>query len=102
MPVAPTPSLEPFVTNAERRGDTHERVPPDHPLAEHVWVNHDRMGGEPCFKGSRVPIDTLLQHLRAGDPLDEFLDGFPPVTREQAIAVTNFVFDRLIDELRDL
>lgn len=38
------------------------------------------------FKGTRVPVDILIQHLSAGDPLDDFLDGFPSVSREQAVA----------------
>ena len=91
-----------FVTDAQRRGDTRERVPAGHPLAEHVWVNGGRMHGEPCFKGSRVPIYVLLHHLRAGDPLEESLDGFPPVTLEQAAAVIDAAFNGLIDGLREL
>lgn len=45
------------------------------------------MHGAPCFKGTRVPIKILFDHLRAGDPISEFLDGFPPVTRDQAVGV---------------
>jgi uncharacterized protein (DUF433 family) len=43
------------------------------------------LGGTPVFVGTRVPFQTLLDYLEAGDPLDEFLDDFPTVTREQAI-----------------
>jgi uncharacterized protein (DUF433 family) len=46
----------------------------------------DILGGTPVFVGTRVPIKTLLDYLEAGDPLDEFLDHFPSVKREQAIA----------------
>lgn len=45
------------------------------------------MGGTPCFRGTRVPIDSLIDYLEAGDSLDEFLDNFPSVSREAAIAV---------------
>ncbi len=46
----------------------------------------DILGGTPVFMGTRVPIRTLLDYLEAGDPLDEFPEDFPSVTREQAVA----------------
>lgn len=51
-----------------------------------VSIDPEIMSGTPCFRGTRVPVQTLLDYLEAGDPLDEFLDGFPTVTRAQAIA----------------
>jgi uncharacterized protein (DUF433 family) len=45
------------------------------------------MGGTPVFLGTRVPVETLLDYLEAGDPLDEFLEDFPSVSREQVVAV---------------
>lgn len=44
------------------------------------------MGGAPVFRGTRVPVQTLLDYLEAGDTIDQFLEGFPSVTREQVIA----------------
>jgi uncharacterized protein (DUF433 family) len=44
------------------------------------------MGGEVVFVGTRVPVYNLFDYLEAGDSLDEFLDQFPSVTREQAVA----------------
>jgi len=44
------------------------------------------MGGTPVFAGTRVPIQTLLDYLEAGETIDAFLEGFPTVTREQVIA----------------
>ena len=44
------------------------------------------MGGTPVFAGTRVPIQTVLDYLEAGETLDDFLEGFPSVTREQVIA----------------
>ena len=44
------------------------------------------MGGTPVFTGTRVPVDSLIIHLKAGDSLEQFLDGFPSVSREQAEA----------------
>jgi uncharacterized protein (DUF433 family) len=44
------------------------------------------LGGTPVFAGTRVPVDTLLAHLKAGDTIDTFLDDFPTVSREQVEA----------------
>ena len=43
-------------------------------------------GGTPVFMGTRVPVKVLIDHLKAGESLDYFLEGFPSVSREQAIA----------------
>jgi len=51
-----------------------------------IHTDPDILGGTPVFVGTRVPIKTLLDYLEAGDPLDEFLEHFPSVKREQAIA----------------
>lgn len=45
----------------------------------------DILGGTPVFRGTRVPIQTLFDYLEGGDSIDEFLDDFPTVTREQAM-----------------
>jgi uncharacterized protein (DUF433 family) len=49
-------------------------------------ISRDReiMGGAPVFSGTRVPVQTLLDYLEAGETIDDFLEGFPGVTREQA------------------
>jgi uncharacterized protein (DUF433 family) len=44
------------------------------------------MGGTPVFTGTRVPVQTLLDYLKAGESIDDFLDGFPTVNREQVVA----------------
>jgi uncharacterized protein (DUF433 family) len=51
-----------------------------------VTEDPETLGGTPVFSGTRVPVDSLLAHLKAGDTLDDFLDGFPSVSREQAEA----------------
>jgi uncharacterized protein (DUF433 family) len=51
-----------------------------------VVIDPEIMSGTPCFAGTRVPARTLIDHLEAGDSLDVFLEDFPTVTREQAIA----------------
>ncbi len=43
------------------------------------------MGGTPVFAGTRVPIQTLIDYLKGGDSIDEFLEGFPTVSREQVV-----------------
>ena len=48
--------------------------------------NPGRLSGTPVFTGTRVPVDSLIQHLRAGVTLEAFLDDFPTVRREQAEA----------------
>ena len=58
------------------------------------------MGGTPVFAGTRVPVQTLLDYLEAGDSIDEFLEGFPSVTREQVIAFLQPAKDRLSDTTR--
>ena len=47
------------------------------------------LGGTPVFSGTRIPIRILIEHLEAGDRLDDFLDSYPTVSRDQAIAVLN-------------
>ena len=49
--------------------------------------NPDILGGTPVFAGTRVPVRILIEYLEAGDPLNEFLDNFPTVSRSQAIGV---------------
>lgn len=51
-----------------------------------VYSDPDILGGIPVFVGTRVPVKTLIDYLEAGDSLDVFLDHFPSVNREQAIA----------------
>lgn len=56
-----------------------------------VSCNPEVMSGTLVFAGTRVPVKTLIQHLTAGDSLDDFLDDFPSVTREQAVAFLEMV-----------
>ncbi len=54
------------------------------------------MGGTPVFHGTRVPVQTLLDYLEAGESIDDFLEGFPPVTRETVVAFLEEAKDRLV------
>ena len=56
------------------------------------------LGGTPVFQGTRVPVQTLLDYLEGGDTLDDFLDGFPGVSREQAVAFLEMARDALLAE----
>ena len=51
-----------------------------------VSTSPDIMGGTPVFPGTRVPVQTLLDYLQAGDSIDDFLSGFPSVTRDRVLA----------------
>lgn len=52
-----------------------------------VSTSPEIMSGTPVFTGTRVPAQTLLDYLKAGESIDDFLDGFPTVSREQVIAL---------------
>lgn len=65
-------------------------------LDEIVWVDHDRMSGQPCFKGTRVPVQALIDHIEGNSTLEDFLKGFPSVSREQAIQFIELAKDNLL------
>jgi uncharacterized protein (DUF433 family) len=52
-----------------------------------ISTSSEIMGGTPVFSGTRVPVQTRLDHIKAGDSIDDFLLGFPSVRREQVVAV---------------
>lgn len=56
-------------------------------VKDYISIDKDILSGNPVFKGTRVPIQSLFDHLEKGIPLNEFLDDFPTVNREQVIAV---------------
>jgi uncharacterized protein (DUF433 family) len=64
-----------------------ETTDPKSPLYPYVWVDPERMSGQPCFRGTRVPVVTMFDYLEGGHPLAEFLAHFPSVKKEQAEAV---------------
>ncbi len=64
-----------------------------------VWIDPERMGGQPCFYGTRVSIKILFDYIEDGEPLDEFLEGFPDVSREQALAVLEAAKNNLLHDL---
>jgi uncharacterized protein (DUF433 family) len=56
-------------------------------IKDYIQTDQEILGGQPVFKGTRVPIETLFLHLEKGISLNEFLEDFPTVSKEQAIAV---------------
>jgi len=61
-----------------------------------VTTDPEVMSGTPVFAGTRVPVQTLLDYLEAGDSIDEFLVGFPTVTREQVISFLEAATNHLL------
>ena len=61
-----------------------------------ISASPDVMGGTPVFAGTRVPIQTLLDYVEAGESINDFLDGFPTVSREQIIDFLEAAKERMI------
>ena len=59
-------------------------------IRELITIDNEILGGQTVFKGTRVPVETLFDHLEAGISLDQFLEDFPTVSREQAIALLDW------------
>ena len=64
-------------------------------LGEAVWVDPKRMSGAPCFRGTRVPVQSLIDLLEGGETIDQFLELYPSVTRQQVLAVLDLANDQL-------
>jgi len=66
---------------------------------EIVTKDHDILGGTPVFRGTRVPLQALLDYIEGGQTLDEFLDDFPTVTRDLAVAALELANSLLVCQL---
>jgi uncharacterized protein (DUF433 family) len=64
-----------------------------------IEIDPEKLSGTPVFSGTRVPIQNLFDYLEGGDTLEDFLEGFPPVTREQAIAVVEMAEAPLVKKV---
>ena len=69
-------------------------------LGRIVTTDPDILGGTPVFAGTRVPLHSLFDYLEGGETLDEFLDQFPSVTRDQAITALAMARDSLLADAR--
>jgi uncharacterized protein (DUF433 family) len=62
-----------------------------------VKIDPEIMSGAPCFAGTRVPIQNLIDYLEGGDSIHDFLEGFPSVSREQVIAFLEEAKARMLE-----
>jgi uncharacterized protein (DUF433 family) len=65
-----------------------------------VHSDPDILGGTTVFAGTRVPLKALMDYLAGGHPLAEFLDDFPSVTREQAVAALRLATQTMVTDAR--
>jgi uncharacterized protein (DUF433 family) len=79
-----------------------DKIQPGHALFGVVWINPQRVSGAPCFYGTRVPIKTLFDCMAANQTLEQFLDDFEGVDREQALAVLELAGKDLLSDLESL
>lgn len=79
-----------------------ELVPSSDPRAEVISINPERMSGTPCFVGTRVPIKHLWDYLEGSDTLEEFLDDFEGVPREEVMAALHLSYQRLLGGLPEV
>ena len=68
-------------------------------VADVIWIHPNRQSGEPCFINTRVPIQNLFDYIETGHTLDDFLEGFPPITKEQAVKVLELAKTNLFSSL---
>jgi uncharacterized protein (DUF433 family) len=88
--MVPAVLLRPRIT-----GDTMSIMNASLPADLPIWENPNRLGGVPCFRNTRVPIDALFANLEDGVSLDEFVDAFEGVSREDAVAVLEYARGQL-------
>ncbi|KOR32148.1 hypothetical protein TI05_09120 [Achromatium sp. WMS3] len=70
-------------------------------MTKTISIDPEIMGGEPCFYGTRVPIKNLFDHLEDGAPLDDFLQGFPRVSKDHIIDVIELAKKSLFKDLNE-
>ncbi len=100
-----TTSLHPanrYIRPIDPRYLEGDRIQPGHALFGLIWINPHRVSGAPCFYGTRVPIKNLFDSLASGQTLEDFLDGFDGVSREQALEVLALAGSDLLDDLEHL
>ncbi len=62
-----------------------------------IWAEPGRLSGRPCFRGTRVPVETLLDYLEDGDTIDHFLELYPSVTRAQVLSFLELAKDLALE-----
>jgi len=66
---------------------------------DYITIDREILGGQPVFKGTRVPVETLFDHLESGISLNEFLEDFPGVSKDQAMRILKF--DKKVFKITD-
>ena len=84
---------------SQERDLSTELVPQSDPRARFVSIDPERLGGVPCFVGTRVPVKYLWEYLIKGKTLEAFLDDFEGVPHEEAIAALGQAYERLLEGL---
>ena len=88
MLLAPQPSMAYFrIVTPEQKSR----------LDEAIWVSRQRMSGTPCFRGTRVPVQSLIDFLEGDETIDEFLKLYPPITRQQVLAVLDLANSQILE-----
>jgi uncharacterized protein (DUF433 family) len=65
-----------------------------------VHIDPEILGGTPVFKGTRVPVETLFDYIQGGEPLSEFLEDFPTVTRELVLELLEEVKSEILPSVK--
>ena len=66
-------------------------------LSEVIWVDKERLSGTPCFQGTRVPVQNLLDYIEGGSTSDEFFEDYPSVTRDQIGLFLELAKEQLVE-----
>jgi uncharacterized protein (DUF433 family) len=77
-----------------------ELLSPQSPWFPFVSIDPERLGGEPVFRNSRVPVRVLFEYLEAGQSIEEFMDDFEGITREQISGVLKTAAESPVHEIK--
>jgi uncharacterized protein (DUF433 family) len=66
-------------------------------LDEVVWMSPQRMSGTPCFRGTRVPVQSLIDLLEGGETIDQFLQLYPSISRQQVLTVLDLANRQILE-----
>lgn len=64
---------------------------------EAIWVSPHRMSGTPCFRGTRVPVQSLIDLVEGGETIEDFLRLYPSITRQQVLYVLDFANSQILE-----
>jgi uncharacterized protein (DUF433 family) len=66
-------------------------------LDQAVWVSPERLSGTPCFRGTRVPVQSLIDFIEGGETIDQFLALYPHIKREHVFAVLDIANSQVLE-----